>query len=324
MARTSVDVPASFMAEMVAFAHRHLDLHLADGTAGGGETCCLTRTGPGADRDEFLLLLDALLSEERARATRSREQRRALEQLLAGSGLEIALQPVVDLTSGRCTSVEALSRFPAAVGSPDRAFAAAQEAGLRFELECLAAGTALDVLSLLGPDQALAINLSPDVAARVMHLAPDDLRLDQIILEITEHAAVPSYGRIRERIKPLRERGLRLAIDDAGAGFASLRHIVELRPDIIKIDRSLVADADSDLARRSVITTFVLLALDIGATVVAEGVETGAALEAVASLGVDAAQGFLLARPTTDRTELARWGRGSLLPPSRGTLADAV
>lgn len=313
-------VTSAFMAELVDFARRHLELHAEEGHL-QDLRCCLTHLGPGADRDEFLVLLDQLLAEDRARTSRVQSQHAELQRLLDGVGVDIALQPVVDLTSGRCTSVEALARFPASLGPPDAAFALAQAVGLRFELECLAAGTALRVLPLLRPGQSLAINLSPDVAARVVRRAPEDLPVDQVVLEITEHAAVVSYQQIREAIRPLRERGLRLSIDDAGAGFASLRHIVELRPDIIKIDRSLVEGADSDVARRSVITTFVLLALDIGATVVAEGVETYGELEAVATLGVDAAQGYLLARPTTSRDELTRWAGGSLLP---STPADAL
>jgi EAL domain-containing protein (putative c-di-GMP-specific phosphodiesterase class I) len=127
------------------------------------------------------------------------------------------------------------------------------------------------------------------------------------VLELTEHQAVVSYAAVRERLAPLRAKGLKLAIDDTGAGFASLRHVVELRPDIIKVDRSLVTSIDTDRARRSVVTTFVLLALDIGATVIAEGVETPSELATVSSLGVDEAQGFLLARPTSNPLAWARW-----------------
>jgi len=100
---------------------------------------------------------------------------------------------------------------------------------------------------------------------------------------------------------------LRLAIDDAGAGYASLKHVVELQPDIIKIDRSLIDGCAADRARRSAIGAFVLLALDSGAMVIAEGVELPADLEAIRDLGVDAAQGYLLARPTADRRKLQRW-----------------
>ncbi|MCW2549359.1 MAG: hypothetical protein JWN96_3819, partial [Mycobacterium sp.] len=131
--------------------------------------------------------------------------------------------------------------------------------------------------------------------------------LPQLVLEITEHAAVDSYAELREALRPMRDNGLRLAIDDAGAGYASLKHVVELEPDIIKVDRSLIDGLAADRARRSVVSAFVLLALDMGAAVIAEGIETTEDLEAVRDLGVDAAQGYLFARPTTDRNAMAGW-----------------
>lgn len=159
------------------------------------------------------------------------------------------------------------------------------------------------------------MNLSPnagvDVAAKVADMP--ELRLDQIVWEMTEHAVVRDYKALRERVDPLRERGLRVAIDDAGAGFASLQHIVELQPDIIKIDRSLIRRVAGNKAQRSIVTGFVLLALDCEATLIAEGVETAEELEVITSLGVEAAQGYLLARPTDDREELVRWRSGNLL-----------
>jgi EAL domain-containing protein (putative c-di-GMP-specific phosphodiesterase class I) len=100
---------------------------------------------------------------------------------------------------------------------------------------------------------------------------------------------------------------MRLAVDDTGAGYASMNHVLQLRPDIIKIDRSLVETSTSDAARRSVITALVLLALDLGACVIAEGIETPSELETVGSLGVDQVQGYLLARPTTDPARWQRW-----------------
>jgi EAL domain-containing protein (putative c-di-GMP-specific phosphodiesterase class I) len=105
----------------------------------------------------------------------------------------------------------------------------------------------------------------------------------------------------------LRERGLRVAVDDAGAGYASLRHVLELRPDFIKVDRSLIHGISSDHARRVAVSGFLSLALDLGSTVVAEGVERAADLSAVRELGLHAAQGYLLGRPTTSLDGLTRW-----------------
>lgn len=120
----------------------------------------------------------------------------------------------------------------------------------------------------------------------------------------------PAARRARHRRARAPQRPRRpVAIDDAGAGFASLHHIVELEPDIIKIDRSLVDGISSSKALRSIVTGFVLLALDSDATLVAEGVETANDLHVLGALGVDAARGYLLARPSTDPADLDRWLR---------------
>jgi EAL domain-containing protein (putative c-di-GMP-specific phosphodiesterase class I) len=201
-------------------------------------------------------------------------------------------------------------------------FESAAAVGLSLPLERLALGSAISALELMAPHQFLAVNLTPQVAFELA--ATGETRpemLSRLVLEITEHAAIPSYSDLRRALRPSRERGLRLAIDDAGAGYASLKHVVELEPDIIKIDRSIVEGVARDRARRSAVSAFVLLALDIGAYVIAEGVEKEEDLEAIRDLGVDAAQGYLLARPTKDRKALARWQKfGHPMPrvaPSR-------
>lgn len=219
--------------------------------------------------------------------------------------------------------MEALSRFPAALGAPSEVFAAAHAAGLGLELEHLAAATAYELMPLLGTGHYLALNLSPEVAISLAHrgLSVPDVPLHRLVLEVTEHAAVENYAPLLHVLAPLRERGLRIAVDDAGAGYASLNHIVELAPDIIKIDRCLVDGLSREPARRSVVNAFVALAKDPCSTVVAEGVEAVADLDAARDLGVDAAQGYLLARPSTDRVDLERWLTSSLRPDIRSAAA---
>ena len=273
------------------------------------------------DRDVALL---ALLAEHVAAEVAGDPVPDAVRDALAGvldaGRLAIALQPVVSLQTGEVRAVEALARFPGALGTPDAAFSAAAEMGVRRELEMLAVDCALATRS--GLPTPLAVNLSPDCAVDLVDHLPDGVRLDGLVLELTEHRQVDRYGEVREQLQPLRDRGLQLAVDDTGAGFASLRHVVELQPDIIKIDRSLVAGIDADQARRTVVTTFVLLALDTGARVIAEGVETAAELATVSELGVDEAQGYLLARPSTRPGDWARWadpGTRLLEPPALTT-----
>jgi EAL domain-containing protein (putative c-di-GMP-specific phosphodiesterase class I) len=118
---------------------------------------------------------------------------------------------------------------------------------------------------------------------------------------------VDSYLALHRELGPLRQRGLRIAVDDAGAGYASLRHVLELRPDFIKVDRSLIHGIANDHARRVAVSAFLSLALDLGSRVVAEGVEQPDDLATVRELGLHAVQGYLLGRPTTSRDALAEW-----------------
>jgi EAL domain-containing protein (putative c-di-GMP-specific phosphodiesterase class I) len=215
----------------------------------------------------------------------------------------------VDLHTGAILGMEALSRFPDGFGPPDVVFDAAHRAGVGMELERVAARRAFETLPQLGPEVYLAINLAPAVAIELARVALDtpDLPVNRLVLEITEHAAVENYAILRDSLAAVRRRGLRLAIDDAGAGYASLQHIVELSPDLIKADRSLVDGVANDQARRSVVRAFVGLAADLDAVVVAEGVERPVDLDTVRGLGVHAAQGYLFARPSIDRTEVGGW-----------------
>jgi EAL domain-containing protein (putative c-di-GMP-specific phosphodiesterase class I) len=292
-------------------AYVGVPLRLPDGTV-YGSFCGLSHDEqPGLDRRDasFLRMLAELVVDD-LEEQRQRDQRRAqIADLILGERVTIALQPVVDLHTGRCIGVEALSRFPAGSGSPEAVFAGAHDVGLGLELERMTAARALALRPAIAADQALGINLTPGVA---MTLTDGDLDapLEQLVLEITEHEAVDSYAGLRDRLQPLRERGLRLAIDDAGAGYASLQHIIELQPDLIKIDRSIINGLAADKARRSVVSGFVLLALDLGGRVVAEGVERRDDLRAAAELGVDLGQGYLLARPSTNSADHAYWASG--------------
>lgn len=294
-------------------AYVGVPLYLPDGAL-YGSFCGLSHE-PESDlnaRDaKFMAMLAEFLAKELAEERARAQERQAIQELLEHDAFQVALQPVVHLGTGRLIGMEALSRFPRHLGAPDAVFAQADRAGLRVELETAAIAKALQLLPLLSKDQSLAVNVSPSVAVELMPRTERDRPLDQLVLEITEHAAVENYQEIREHLQPLRARGLRLAIDDAGAGFASLRHVIELRPDTIKVDRSLVAGIDADPARRAAVSTFVLLAQDIDAIVVAEGVETKAELETVALLGVHAAQGYLLARPSVDVEDIDRWAAGA-------------
>jgi EAL domain-containing protein (putative c-di-GMP-specific phosphodiesterase class I) len=232
--------------------------------------------------------------------------RLAVEEVLRSGDFDIALQPIVSLATGRLAGFEALARFRDG-RDPASWFGDARACGLSVELEQLAFTTAAHLLAELPEPAYLSVNAGPALIINpqfARDLAGSSLPLERLVIEITEHARVTDYAGLRDAIKPLRRLGAQVAIDDTGAGYASLRHIVELRPDIIKLDRMLLAGLEDDSARGWLVTALVMLALDIGASVTAEGVETRAQLGALATLGVDNVQGYLLGKPSA---ELSRW-----------------
>jgi EAL domain-containing protein (putative c-di-GMP-specific phosphodiesterase class I) len=207
---------------------------------------------------------------------------------------------VVDLRAGRVQGVEALSRFELEPSrGPEFWFDAAWEAGLGLELELAALRAALRQTAFLPSDLYVAVNLSPQVAvsAPFRELLPS-LPARLLVVEITEHAAVEDYEQLTELVRDLRKHGGRLAIDDVGAGFASLRHILRLDPDVIKLDVSLTRGVDDDRRRRALASGLVSFAAELGCSIVSEGIETEAELEALRSLGVRYGQGYFLCRPS--------------------------
>jgi PAS domain S-box-containing protein len=237
----------------------------------------------------------AVLAEQQVAHAR----RERVEQLLRDGGPSVVVQPIVELATGCTVGVEALSRFPAHVGQgPEVWFADATAAGLGVELELAAIEKALATLQRLPSDLYLSLNASPATLAspRLVELltaAPTE----RLVLELTEHLPVADYDILSAPLNRLRRLGVRLAVDDAGSGFASLQHILNLAPDTIKLDRALVQDVDTDPARASLVVSLVLFADRLGATLVAEGIEKPQERAALQDLGVRYGQGFHLGPP---------------------------
>jgi EAL domain-containing protein (putative c-di-GMP-specific phosphodiesterase class I) len=185
--------------------------------------------------------------------------------------------------------------------SPDQWFRDAHAVDLGIELEMKAIEIAIQIIPRLNHNLDLAINVSPEtiLAQRFEQMLARMDSLGHLVLEITEHAAVERYEEIAAQLKPYRDKGLRIAVDDAGAGYASFRHILNLEPDRIKLDMSLTRDIDIDPARRALAAALVHFANDTGSILVAEGVETSAEAATLMELGVRKAQGFFLGRPLT-------------------------
>lgn len=193
--------------------------------------------------------------------------------------LRPAFQPIVSLETGEVAGYEALSRFaPIPLQSPEAWFDLAARAGLTPELEALAIGTALEVVARRPPPAGafLSLNVSPLLLADpriVSVLAAPPVEPTGLVLELTERDPVADYEALRNALAPYRERGYRIAVDDAGAGYASMRHITELAPDFVKLDAGLIRGLLVDAARRALVRAMATFAGEIGAVLVAEGVE---------------------------------------------------
>ncbi|MEJ5944694.1 EAL domain-containing protein [Pseudokineococcus basanitobsidens] len=251
-------------------------------------------------------------------AVRTRRESAVARHLEPG-GMRMVLQPVVDLVDGRVVALEALAR-PSTGCPPDRAFAEAAEVGLGVELELAAVRAALALLPHLPADVDLSVNAGPAAAEdpRLLDLVVA-AGAPRVVVELTEHDDLADRPRLGTALRRLREAGARIAIDDAGAGYAGLRSIVDVAPEVLKLDIGLVRGLDADPARRSLVRALVALAQDLGAVLVAEGVETTGELEALRRLGVCRGQGWLLGVPA-DPVELDLGPRRLLaLPvPRRG------
>ena len=212
----------------------------------------------------------------------------------------LLFQPIVDMQRGLIVGYEALSRFSGPpVAPPDQWFGAAASAGLSLELELRVLRRAIEARRTLPPNCFLSVNLTPELLAapEVIEEIANSGDASSLVLEITEHAEVADYQRLSDAVARLRALGCRLAVDDAGAGYASLQHILALRPDFVKLDRSLIADIDRDEAKLAVVEMLGAFAGRIDAWVLAEGVERTGELDALARLEVPLAQGYLFGRP---------------------------
>ncbi|HVA59574.1 MAG TPA: EAL domain-containing protein [Mycobacteriales bacterium] len=239
-------------------------------------------------------------AESRRRAVAEhQERRRRIQSVLDRSAVHMVFQPIAHLRSGEVVGAEALARFPSEPPrAPDLWFAEAASVGLGVELELAAIRSAVTELDRLPPGTYLSVNASPAaLLSGAIHPVLAGQPGDRLVLELTEHAPVDDYAAIIQAMGPLRERGIRLAIDDTGAGFASLEHVLRLRPEIVKLDIALTRGIDTDPVRRALAAALLTFTAEIDATIVAEGVETATELDALRNLQVNYGQGFHLSRP---------------------------
>ncbi len=237
--------------------------------------------------------LDPRLDPEEASARMER-----IGRVLGDGGPRIVFQPVVRLATGGVEGYEALARFPGAGRAPDEWFAEAATVGSLVELELATARLALEHLDRIPRGGLLFLNLSPStVTSPALRRELEGAAAHRLVVEVTERAPVADYSALREALDALRGAGARFAVDDAGAGWASLQHVLELSPDFIKLDRALVRGVEEDPSRRTLVEGLLPVAAGMDAQVIAEGIEGAAQLEVLRDLGVPLGQGFFLGRP---------------------------
>lgn len=286
-------------------AHLSIPITLRDGQV-YGTFCCFSFAPDRSLTDRDLATMEAFaqVAANLIQASIDSDQGRQsklskVREVLRSRNFHIVYQPAVRVDAQRLEFVEALTRFRSKpYQQPDRWFAIAAEVGLGVDLELLAIQMALLGLKHVAPATALSLNVSPHV------ILADDFRpilegapLQRLILEITEHETVANYEALMRVLAPLRSRGLRIAVDDAGAGHSTFRHILKIRPDLIKLDISLIQHIDSDPDRRALATALIAFSREIGSELVAEGVETDAEFNTLTKLGVNIFQGYLFSEP---------------------------
>ena len=223
-----------------------------------------------------------------------------IQDVLRDRTLTHVFQPIQDLSTGATVGYEALSRFPDhTLGGPERWFSDAFTIGLGVELEWLAASQAIASYFRTAPaDMFLTVNMSP---ATVMQLAERELcppaLWRRIVIELSEQVPVEDHPALDRALAPLRTYGARLSADDLGSGYAGFRHLLRLQPDIIKLDISLIAGIHHNHGQQALTRALLTFAHEVGAQVIAEGIEEPAELETLRALGVPLGQGYLIGRP---------------------------
>ena len=251
-----------------------------DETTPTGEAAAADRAGPPTPRADFAAHLNNVLAWP--------------------AQAELHFQPIVDLREGLVTGYEALARFPREVGlAPNLWFEKAGQLGRRDELQSLMARKALNARKLLPRNCFLTINAAPDFVVkpacrRLLDHYPD---LSGVVIEITEETSIEDYDRLRSALTYIRRKGGLVAVDDAGAGYASLHHILEIKPDFIKIDRHFIQNCGFDRARSTMIEMVGAAASRLDAWIIAEGIELSSEMDELIRLRVPLAQGYLLGRP---------------------------
>jgi EAL domain-containing protein (putative c-di-GMP-specific phosphodiesterase class I) len=221
-------------------------------------------------------------------------------------GLHVHLQPIVDLSTGTPFAMEALARFTHAPGQPvDEVFASAHEAGFGYLLEAASLRAALARRNELADGVRLAVNVSPDVLLHPVVARGWSSDLDGVIVEVTEHRAT-SPAALQDELARLRRRGAAIAVDDVGTGYAGLLRLATMRPDFVKLDRSVVTGVRTSEAQAAVLEALVRFSHRMQSAVIGEGVESIEDIAALVEFDIDYGQGWAIGGVTPEPQQVDR------------------
>ena len=286
-------------------AHLSVPIRLEDGETYGMFCCLSFKPDPSLNaRDLQVMRVFADMAaheiEEERKKIRDQEARATrIRDTLAQGNFRPVFQPIFDLSTRRVVGFEALCRFSGEpYRSPDVWFAEAQDCDLGLALEIATLRKALKMADGFPHDHYVSINASPELlVSGQLHALVDQSPGRRLLIEVTEHARVNDYALLSLALDLLRARGCEIAVDDAGAGYSGLQHIVQIKPDVIKLDIGLIRGVDADPSRRALISALLYFARETGAGLIAEGIETESEAEHLHVLGISKGQGYLLSRP---------------------------
>lgn len=286
-------------------AHLSVPIRLSDGRIWG--TFCTFSRKPNsrlkakdlATLRVFADVAAVILEHDRDELSQRDLLRQNICSLVQKRELDLVFQPIFNTESSDILGFEALCRPRNKTMPTEQLFRQASELGLGLYLDTYIIKQALYYLNKLKPYQYLSINISPELACsdELAEVFKGYDNLERLVLEITEHTAVYDYNQVLEALAPLRTKGIKLAVDDAGAGYASLRHILLLKPDIIKLDISLIRDINRYREKQALTSALVEFSRRCGYRLIAEGVETTEELEELQRLGIFIIQGYLVSKP---------------------------
>jgi EAL domain-containing protein (putative c-di-GMP-specific phosphodiesterase class I) len=295
-----------------------------------GATHYLVR--PVAPQTVFQAVWSSLVRRERASDSQRRivaapcqeTEKRALKKAI--ENLYMVFQPIVSWADHRIVAYEALvrTREPSLM-RPDLLFAAAEKFEMVIPLGRAIRSAVARSIDDVAPGVNVFVNLhGAELADEELYspTAPLSRVADRVVLEVTERWSLDCFHDVRERMQALRSMGFRVAVDDLGAGYAGLTSFARLRPEIVKIDMSLIRGIDQDPTRQHLVRSLNVLCTDLGIQVVAEGIETEGERDTLLSLGSDLLQGYLFSKPAPAFPDV-QWGGAQTIPLHKRTEADS-